>query len=441
MTMQLIAHQELASNQASITFNSIPQTFTDLYLVLCLRGSLNNPQIGHLLRFNNDSGANYKTMALSGNGSSASSFSQTTETYIYTGQAPALTSSASAFGNTSIYIHNYTGSTQKSVSVDAVRETNGSSTYLANFAGLWTSTAAINRIDIVCEVANWEVYSSASLYGINKFAPSPAKATGGTVLYDAASSSWVHTFTSSGTFTPNQNLTNVEYLIIGGGGGGGSSTGVQYSSGGGAGGYRSSVTGELSGGGAAAESKLSLTAGTAYGVTVGAGGAATAQGSDSSFAGITSLGGGRGRGESFGPGYSGGSGSGGTKVSNVGGAGTAGQGYAGGWGSSSGSYSDSAAGGGGGAGGIGQAYASDWFTNAPLAGGDGRQSSITGALTWYAAGGCGAGYYSGGRTNGIGGGTPSDKDGTANTGSGGGGGRFDTGGAGGSGIVVIRYKA
>ncbi len=237
-------------------------------------------------------------------------------------------------------------------------------------------------------------------------------------------------------FTP---VTNVEYLVIAGGGGGGSSTGVQYSSGGGAGGYRSSATGETSGGGAAAESKLSLLTNTVYSVTIGAGGAATAQGSDSTLIGITSLGGGRGRGDSFGPGYSGGSGSGGTKVSNVGGAGTAGQGYAGGWGSSSGSYSDSAAGGGGGAGGIGMAYASDWFTNSPLAGGDGKQSAITGTLTWYAAGGCGAGYYSGGRTNGIGGGTPDQKDGTVNTGSGGGGGRFDTGGAGGSGVVIIKY--
>lgn len=168
MTMQLIQHQELGSAQSSISFTSISSSFTDLMLVLCLRGSLNNPQIGHLLRFNNDSGANYLTRALSGNGSSASSFSQTTETYIYTGQAPALTSTGSTFGNTSIYIPNYAGSTQKSVSVDAVRETNGSSTYLANFAGLWTSTSAINRIDIVCEVDNWVQYSSATLYGILK---------------------------------------------------------------------------------------------------------------------------------------------------------------------------------------------------------------------------------------------------------------------------------
>lgn len=168
MTMTLIQHQELGSAQSSISFTSISSSFTDLMLVLCLRGSLNNPQIGHLLRFNNDTGTNYKTFALTGNGSSAGTLSQTSETYIYTGQAPAATATGSTFGNTSIYIPNYSGATQKSVSIDAVRETNGTSVYLTNMAGLWTSTSAINRIDIVCEVDNWVQYSSATLYGITK---------------------------------------------------------------------------------------------------------------------------------------------------------------------------------------------------------------------------------------------------------------------------------
>jgi hypothetical protein len=70
-----------------------------------------------------------------------------------------------------------------------------------------------------------------------------------------------------------------------------------------------------------------------------------------------------------------------------------------------------------------------------------RQSAITGTLTWYAAGGTGAGYYSGGRTNGIGGGTPSDMNGTVNTGSGGGGGRYGTGGSGGAGVVILLYPS
>jgi len=93
----------------------------------------------------------------------------------------------------------------------------------------------------------------------------------------------------------------VEYLIIAGGGGGGSNyqNNQEAGGGGGAGGYRSSVIGETTGGGGALEvlSALSISAGS-YTVVVGAGGAGTVgavtNGSDSSFAGLTSTGGGRG---------------------------------------------------------------------------------------------------------------------------------------------------
>lgn len=168
MTMQLIQHQELGSAQSSIVFSSIPSTFTDLYLTLSLRGSLNNPQIGHFIRLNNDSGANYSSRRLVGNGSSASSASESGSTSIYGGQAPAATQTSNTFGNTSIYIPNYAGSTTKSLSFETTRENNGSAVFTSLIAGLWSGTAAINRIDILCEVDNWVQYSSATLYGILK---------------------------------------------------------------------------------------------------------------------------------------------------------------------------------------------------------------------------------------------------------------------------------
>ena len=66
-------------------------------------------------------------------------------------------------------------------------------------------------------------------------------------------------------------LSEVEYLGVAGGGGGGS-WGAR-GGGGGAGGLRSSMVGYSSGGGASAESKLSITPGVSYTVTIGAGGA------------------------------------------------------------------------------------------------------------------------------------------------------------------------
>ena len=240
---------------------------------------------------------------------------------------------------------------------------------------------------------------------------------------------------------------SVEYLIIAGGGGGG--TFSNPGGGGGAGGYRSSVSGQSSGGGGSAETAISLIAGSAYTVTVGAGGGASTDGNNSSFAGpglttITSAAGGKGS-TGQNAGSPGGSGGGGNYVNGSGGgAGTANQGYAGGSGNGF-SGNTYATGGGGGAGAAGQNGNLGASTSGN--GGVGVSSNITGSSVFRAGGGGGAVYTDGTQgSGGNGGGGAGGKlgtvgvSGTANTGGGGGGGEQNTGaGAGGSGIVIIRY--
>jgi hypothetical protein len=270
--------------------------------------------------------------------------------------------------------------------------------------------------------------------------------TGGTVT--TSGNYRIHTFTSSSSFVvpSGLSLSNIEYLVIAGGGSGG---GKYYAGGGGAGGYRSSVPGELSGGGASAESTLTLSSGT-YTVTVGAGAASSpsatngTNGSNSTFATVTSLGGGGGHKD--GVAKSGGSGGGGdTSSDNAGGSGTSGQGYAGA------SGHNPAGGGGGGASEAGKNAISTSISS----GGNGLTSSITGTAVTRAGGGGGAmnanvtyfvaiGGSGGGGNAGADylGSTVSAQSGDANKGSGGGGACWSnapTGGAGGSGIVIIRY--
>ena len=244
----------------------------------------------------------------------------------------------------------------------------------------------------------------------------------------------------------------VQYLVVAGGGGGGSS-GTNYGGGGGAGGYRSSILGEVTGGGGAPEETFKPQLSTLYSVSVGAGGNGGANGIDSSAFGIISTGGGAGRGSAYGSqGFTGGSGGGGTYVSGLGGLRTTTpiQGNRGGVGASAGNpppQTNAGSGGGGGAGSPGlDLELPGYFRNSEGAGGQGLQSSITGTLAWYAAGGVGSSYYSGSRTNDIGGGSTGgvvgpvvSNVGTINTGSGGGGGVNGTGGLGGSGIVILRY--
>ena len=249
-------------------------------------------------------------------------------------------------------------------------------------------------------------------------------ATGGTPPEGTVSGSYrVHKFTGNGTFTVVTG-GNVEYLVVAGGGGGGGTAG--YSGGGGGGGFKTGT--------------LTATAGDKP-VTVGAGGAVGANGSDSVFDAVTSAGGGHGGFSAAGA--DGGSGGGGGHSSNPGGSGISGQGYRGGTGYNSTSAS---AGGGGGAGGVG---ADGVVDSNGASGGVGVQSSISGTTVYYSGGGGGGveqSSYSGGFGGSGGGGAGGNHysqigggNGTTNTGGGGGGGYGTATGAGGSGIVVIRY--
>ncbi len=189
-------------------------------------------------------------------------------------------------------------------------------------------------------------------------------------------------------------------------------------------------------------------------VTVGAGGTGGVSngigtnGSNSVFSTITAIGGGAGGKRDTGAagsanGSNGGSG-GGIGIGNTAGAvvgtATAGQGNNGGTASLAAQYG---AGGGGGAGAIG----GNGSTSVGGNGGAGTASSVTGSSVTYAGGGGGAGYMPGGSTAGSGGaggggagGNPATS-GTANTGGGGGGGNAENvaGGAGGSGVVIVRF--
>jgi hypothetical protein len=251
--------------------------------------------------------------------------------------------------------------------------------------------------------------------------------TGGTITTNGGYT--IHTFTSSGTFTPNISGT-VEYLVVAGGGAG-AQGGGGGAGGGGAGGYRTAT------GFAVAATGLT--------VTVGAGGAAAssqlgASGADSVFSSITSIGGGGGASNAVAA--AGGSGGGGGECSyTAGGAGTAGQGNAGGAG-----WTCNYGGGGGGAGAVGTTSISG--TVGP--GGVGLASSINGSSVFRAGGGGASGNSAAGSSGGNGGGgnggpgsggSGTITSGAVNTG-GGGGGTYQTGAgtaSGGSGIVIIRY--
>ena len=298
------------------------------------------------------------------------------------------------------------------------------------------------------------------------------QATGGSVSNYSSGNVYytVHTFTSPGTFQINSLSQNtalysnaVDFLVVAGGGAGGKGQNSNDcgGGGGGAGGFRTSAG--PSGGGASAETALTATV-TTWPISVGPGGANhTVQDTNGnngtpSYIGppgaklIESIGGGGGSGRS-GSGQPGGSGGGGSCTGNNSN-GTANQGYAGG---GPGATPLGATYGGGGAGSAGQPGAPK--SGGGGDGGSGVQSSISGTNLWYAGGGGGGkgngpGDYGVGG-NGVGGDGGTNSSGSSATpgsagtdgrggGGGGAGGYADvntTSGAGGNGVVILRYTS
>jgi hypothetical protein len=355
---------------------------------------------------------------------------------------------------------------------------------ICGLAGLNTEGQSITLI-YVDATKGWQDIqdSTSNVSG----APNYIVATGGTIT--CCGDYKIHTFTSDGCFSicsaPTPANNNVDYLVVAGGGGGGN---WFYGGAGGAGGYRES-SGAASGcysvsplGACVSALPVSV---TTYPITVGGGGASPGtpsspggkgvQGSNSIFSTITSTGGGAGGGRvnnsGCGAGENGGSGGGGTggptpDPDKAGGSGNTppvspAQGTNGGAGNAG---PQAAEGGLGGSGGGATAAGTQPTTNgtAPAAaGGAGATSSITGSSVTRAGGGGGGSNAcasiaggpggAGGGGNGAGRGNSSPipteaSAGTANTGGGGGGashpcqGGCFSGKAGGSGIVIIRYK-
>jgi hypothetical protein len=205
-----------AAGAASVTFSGIPQTgYTDLVVKICARTEQSAVSQDLILQFNGDTGANYTTRRLEGNGTGAASDTATSGA-LYGSFMPMSAASATAntFGNGEAYIPNYTGSALKSFSTDSVAETNATATKMSMCAALWNNTAAITSILIRSYAGNNLVqYSTFYLYGVAKLGTTPAivpYATGGdTIMTDGTY--WYHTFVSSGTFTP-QKAISCDYL-------------------------------------------------------------------------------------------------------------------------------------------------------------------------------------------------------------------------------------
>ena len=172
-TYTLIEAKTLGSAVNSITFSSIPQTYTDLVLKTSIRGTSGSYFTQACRVTFNSSTSGYTTITLLNVGSNnvisgTNPYTSAASVSIFANNAASTTST---FNNSEIYIPNYAGSNNKSFSSDTAVETNSNGSYNVQsgiIAGLLSNTAAITSITLTAQSGEGDFATNSTfyLYGI-----------------------------------------------------------------------------------------------------------------------------------------------------------------------------------------------------------------------------------------------------------------------------------
>ena len=165
-TYTLISSNVLSSSAASVTFSSIPATFTDLVVRFSGRSDESGQTRSDLILVVNGTSANYSYTRLIGSGSAATSSRVSGTVSFGPGDINAADSTANTFTNGEIYIPSYLASQNKQISSILAQENNTTSAFIRAYANLWSNTAAITSITIGTNSGYLVSGTTATLYGI-----------------------------------------------------------------------------------------------------------------------------------------------------------------------------------------------------------------------------------------------------------------------------------
>ena len=152
----------------TISFTSIPQTYTDLVLYYTGRESSSNVSAGNRYTFNSAS-STYSMNSIYIQGNTQSSDNFTSYSYVRLGEMPANTATANYFGAGIITVFNYAGGTWKSTFHRWHGVASASNnTSVCEGGAQWQSQAAITSMQLLVGQANFMPGSKATLFGITK---------------------------------------------------------------------------------------------------------------------------------------------------------------------------------------------------------------------------------------------------------------------------------
>ena len=162
-TYEAITTQTLTSTANSITFSSIPGTYTDLVIV-AIGQAYTSPSYGNLqLQFNGDSGINYSVTQFRENaGTAATNRSSSASNLLATSFLDWGTANQNV-GHSIINIFNYANTTTYK---STISRGNIPPYRTELHTGLWRSTAAITSILVAVNDTPINIGSIFTLYGI-----------------------------------------------------------------------------------------------------------------------------------------------------------------------------------------------------------------------------------------------------------------------------------
>ena len=163
-TYEPIASQTLGSDTALVAFTGIPQTYTDLTLVIYAT-SARSANVSLVFTYlNNDSSSIYSRTRIWTNTSSVFSDRNTGDSTCYIGEIPGNSSSTRGVSISHFMSYSNTNVFKTVLSRNGHYDTNAQANLFVN---LWRSTAAISSLYTYNEGAsNFKSGSTFSLYGI-----------------------------------------------------------------------------------------------------------------------------------------------------------------------------------------------------------------------------------------------------------------------------------
>lgn len=157
----------LTTATASVTFSSIPATYSHLQIRALGRTDRAVSMSGLGMRFNGDTATNYSDHNVTGDGATATAGADVSASYIFLARYPGASATASMFGVGVIDILDYANTNKyKTTRNLSGTDLNGSGQVHLQ-SGNWRSTSAITSIQLYPDISgNLVQYSSFALYGI-----------------------------------------------------------------------------------------------------------------------------------------------------------------------------------------------------------------------------------------------------------------------------------